>query len=502
MSILTDNLLTTLRPLAKRLLPWIYVEQPSHARPMFRVRRNPMLSPAKQAELNKLCEQLLRKQELVTSGKLQFLGLSKIKRRLGRKWPGLSRVVYETAEEIINHYLDDRTDFYVRYKEEIYFLIFTEATLEEGQAKATLIAADIRKRLFEMDQKELRDLELRESVSVISHKHMEDLAFCDFLGNMAEKTTSRSLEDPDSSHHHGKHKPSKKKTPPPKQYRRPPPLPPIECIEVDAQDCRPDKLMPSKSLLPRKLEYAYLPIWDMSHNALSTYLCLARAPKQDYTNLFDAHKALYDNITPEKRLSLEVDILRAIIRELCAMQKDGRDFVLACPVEYATLHEFASYERYKNIVQTIPPELRRKLIFYVTDIKHMLPVQDAYWFATPLKEYCHRIFAEVPLRRDINFHYLHNLQVDAVGFRLEGIDTSDKRAMQMISQFSYRAKALQIPMTFIFELDRITHETAAIFTEYDYVAGDAIHKEVASPDPSHSFHSEELLFRLMRQLRD
>lgn len=184
------------------------------------------------------------------------------------------------------------------------------------------------------------------------------------------------------------------------------------------------------------------------------------------------------------------------------MRKDGRDFLVACPVEYATLHEFSSYERYKKIVQAIPPELRRKLIFYVTDIAHMLPVDDAYWFATPLKEYCHRIFAEVPLRRDINFHYLHNRHVDAVGFRLEGIDTSDKRVIRMISQFSYRAKALQIPMTFIFELDRINHETAAIFTEYDYVAGDAIHKEVARPDLNHSFHSEELLFRLMRQLRD
>lgn len=499
MTNLKDNLLTTLRPLAQRLFPWIHVEQPLQARPMFRVRRTPMLSPEKQAELNKLCEQLLRKQELVTSGKLQFLGLSKIKRRLGKKWPGLSRIVYETAEEIINYYLDDRTDFYVRYKDEIYFLIFTDSTLEEGQAKATLIAADIRKRLFEMDQKELRELELRESVSVISHKHMEDLAFCDFLGNMADKTTDKKAESaPDTRS--SKQKNGRKRTPSLKQ--RPIPLPSIECIEVDAKDCRPGKLMPAKSLLPRKLEYAYLPIWDMSHNALSTYLCLARSAKQDYTNLFDAHKALYDHTTAEKRLSLEIDILRSVIKELRAMQKDGRDLMIACPVEYATLHEFASYERYKKIVQAIPVELRGKLIFYVTDIGHTLPVNDAYWFATPLKEYCHRIFAEVPLRRDINFHYLHNLQVDAVGFRLEGVDTTDKRVIQMIGQFSYRAKALQIPMTFIFELDRINHETAAIFTEYDYVAGDAIHREVAKPDTRHSFHSEELLFRLMRQLRD
>lgn len=499
MSILTDNLLTTLRPLAKRLLPWIHVEQPAHARPMFRVRRSPMLSPEKQAELNKLCEQLLRKQELVTSGKLQFLGLNKIKRRLGKKWPGLSQIVYQTAEEIINHYLDERTDFFVRYKDEIYFLIFTEATLEEGRAKATLIAADIRKRLFEMDQKELRDLELRESVSIISHKHMEDLAFCDFLGQMADKTGDNPASHPPEKRKKlSKARPSHQHQP----RKHSPPLPAIDCIEVDAKDCRPGKLMPAKSLLPAKLEYAYLPIWDMSNNALSTYLCLARSPKQEYTSLFDAHKSLYDHITAEARLALDIDILRTVVKTLRTMRKEATDAHIACPVEYATLHDFASYERYKKIIANIPPELRSKLIFYVTDIAHTLPVDDAYWFATPLKEYCHRIFAEVPLRRDINFHYLHNLHLDAVGFRLEGVDTANKRALQMINQFSYRAKALQIPMTFIFELNDITQETAAIFTEYDYVAGDAIHAAVSKPDNKHSFHGEDLLFRLMRQFRN
>ena len=143
--------------------------------------------------------------------------------------------------------------------------------------------------------------------------------------------------------------------------------------------------------------------------------------------------------------------------------------------------------------------MRKLLILYVMDIEHRLPVEDAYWFIQPLRQYCYAFFAEVPLRYDLNFHYLHGLGVNAVGFRLEGLDPSAHRVTQMINQFSFRAKAFNIPMTFIFELTQLDFKSSAILTEYDYLGGPAIHREMEHPDCIHKFNSADLLIQMSQR---
>lgn len=447
--------------------------QPGHR--LYHKNRTP-ISPEKQAKLDKLCEQLLKKQELITSGKIQFLSLAKIKKRLGKRWIGLSKIVYETAEEVISGYLDGQKDFFLRYKDEVYFLFFLNSDTEEGRRKATAIADEIRRRLFELGEKELRDLEIRESIGIMDKSYLKDGDLYAFLDAFEQDNLP---------------------SPPFAEEREP--LPDIPCIEISAKDYRPTGSPPEAASLPvDTLHFSYLPLWDVKRGALTTYLCLSHATER-YDNIFEAQKILYNDASPEEQVALDIAVLRRVILDLKALQRNTNKFLIACPVQYATLHRFESYELYKQVLQEIPVEQRSFLILYVMDIGRKLPLDDAYWFIKPVKEFCRMCFAEVPLRNDLNFNYMRNLGVDAVGFRIGDMGVTKPETLQMISRFSYRAKALHIPMTFIFELSQISLATSSIFTEYDYVGGEAIHGKVARPDRMLRFRSEDLLIRLIKQ---
>lgn len=476
MGVLQKRLLNPLRHFTEWSLG--FMQATPHKKGRIYSKRQTPLSPEKQAQLDRLCEQLLQKQELITSGKLQLIGLANIKKRLGKRWKGLSKIVYETAEDVINRHLDSKDDFYVRYKDDVYFLLFVKSSTEEGKQKAASIAEEIQRRLFELDEKKLRELEVRQSTGTLRHTYLQDCDLYEFLEALSQEDYRYPLIDD--------------------ELPRKGQAPELSCIQVGASDYRPASSIEPEDPDGAALHYSYLPLWDVKRGALTTYLCLARDKKRP-ANAFEAHRALYDGMAAETCIALDIRILKKVTAQLVAMQKSDKRFLIACPVQYETLHHFESYELYKQALQLIPEELRGFLIIYVMDIERRLPVDDAYWFIKPIKEYCRHCFAELPLRSDLNFRYMRNLEVDAVGFRIGDADISRVETLQMISRFSFRAKGVHIPMTFLFELSQISTETCSIFTEYDYVGGEAIHKEVSRPDRMLRFRSEDLLMRLIRQ---
>ncbi|HEY8189138.1 MAG TPA: hypothetical protein VIF12_00520, partial [Micavibrio sp.] len=84
----------------------------------------------------------------MTSGRLQLLGLGKVKQRMGKRWAGLQNVIYSLCEEAIQKYTD-RGDVYIRYSDESYMLLFAAVSPTEGELKVRLIAEEIKRRLFD-----------------------------------------------------------------------------------------------------------------------------------------------------------------------------------------------------------------------------------------------------------------------------------------------------------------------------------------------------------------
>src|SRR5690349_10432325 len=74
-------------------------------------------SPEKQKEIEALCNRLFKQKSLVTSGRLQLIGLGKIKRRMGKGWTGLQPLVYQIVEDAISKYMV-KGDIFLRYKDD------------------------------------------------------------------------------------------------------------------------------------------------------------------------------------------------------------------------------------------------------------------------------------------------------------------------------------------------------------------------------------------------
>lgn len=437
------------------------------------VKTRRVLSEKKRAELRSLCQQLLKKKEFIASGKLQFIGLESVKSKMGKRWSGLRLVVYEIVEDTINKYITDN-DVYVLYEEDSYLIIFAHASLEEGKQKVAAIADEVRKRLFTLDEEDLRRLELRESTGKIG---VQSFLSDDFPELMEEEFQGGWTAGPSAQ------------TGPDKPVR----------ISVDSESVRARQLKEIPDPLPREmLNCAYMPVWEVKRGALTTYICLARADRTD-KSIYDAHKDFYAGRKAVEKLRLDIGVLENVLDELKEMEKSGRKLFVMCPVQHETLHAFELYEKYKEACEKIPEYLRSFLVFLImVDDERKLPNKDPYWFVNPLKKYGCFVFAEIPMRQDINFQYLKNAGIDAVGVRFQSGTGSEQEIISTLNAFSPKAKYFKIPKTFAFDVATLSATTSLVCAGFDYLGGLAVHNEVKQPDTIHRYRYEDLLSEMIK----
>lgn len=434
------------------------------------------LSPKKQEELERLCEQLFKKKELLSSGKFQFIGLAKIKKRLGRKWNALCRLVYKTAEDVIDKYLE-KGDIFVRYKDDTYIVIFCHASPEESRLKSSLIAEEIRRRLFELEEKELRDLEIRQAVKEVRTGMLQEADFLDDMLGMVELEFQNSEQEIKS-------RPVKD------------PEPEIETVEVQADDYKPP--YKSKTVHPSEVQdfqCGYLPLWETNRNALTTYLSLPQTlPGEE--DLFKQYQALYAGKSYEIRAEYDKIILQKLMAELQNMEKAGRKFFMVCPVQHNTVYRMQTYEPYKSMLARIP-EIHRKFLFLlVMDIAGDSPPENAYWFAKSLRTLVPGIFVELPMQKKINFSYLANAGVNVAGIRLEKEKMPEQDAIKELNTFGIKAKAAKMPKTFVLQVSTLSLTTSAVCAGFDYLGGSAIHAPVNKPDSVYRYQHADLIKNL------
>jgi hypothetical protein len=446
--------------------------------------RHEKLSPEKIAELNLLCERLLKSKELIASGKLQLIGLAKIQKRLGKRWHGLSKVVYQTVEDVLSSHLESSTDFFVRYKDDNYLIFFTHLSLEESTKKSAVIARDIQQRLFELDDENLRQLEIHQHVKMLEKTNGTPFQFDDFLESFPSAEDNGAVDMVNAGQNG--------------DYDDPAP-PDVLCIEVEAEDCTAKQKSKLESIALPKVRYRYMPVWDVKRNSINTYMCLASL-EGSKSDVLDGHVELYGKLSLEQQAAMDMAMLQQVMAELQDIQQEGKKILLICPVQHSTLYNYGLFDQYRALLQKITPEQRPFLVFYIMDIQQTLPVKDAYWFVLSMKSYCRHVFAEVPLRQDINFTYLLRRQIDASGFRLSDIVYKKLSTDKMMNLFHLRATAMKMPMTFVFGLSKMDNMAGTALTKYHYVSGDMIHKTVDKPEAALKFNSEDMLVQLMANL--
>jgi hypothetical protein len=433
------------------------------------------LSNDKQAELEALYYQLLNKSEYITSGKLQFLGLDKIKTKMGKKWAGLQEIVYETAEEVISKNISTN-DIHFLYKEDSYVIIFTKSTMDEINEKVTFIAEEVRRRLFALDEDELKQLEIKQEVTKTETKSFLDNEFPEMLDYIFQQYNPNS----------GKQNTTKSSE--------------IGTIEIGTQRHKQDvAIFKMTSTQKENLEFAYLPTWDVKRSALTTYICVSKN-KTESTDGLNAYQLLFHGKSASEKVALDIAVLENIIHETELMERDGRKLVIMCPVHYETLYQFESYEAYKDILQKIKSTQTQFFnLLVMSPENNKLPAKDTFWFIKPLKAYCYNIFALVPAHQDLNYQMIKASGLDALGMRLNNQNSSEAENISQLNNLASKAKYFKIPKIFALDVSSLSVTTSLVCSGYDYLSGLAIHEQVSKPDTVHKYRYEELLSDIIKQ---
>lgn len=432
------------------------------------------LSDNKQAELEGLYYQLLNKSEYVTSGKLQFLGLDKIKKKLGRKWIGLQSVVYDTAEEVIANNIS-MDDIHFLYKEDSFVIIFTKSTMDEIKEKVSFIAEEIRQRLFALDDEELKQIEVKQEVKKIETKSFLDSDFPEMLDYIFEQynpghSKKRAIKASD-----------------------------IGTIEVDTRHHKANitsyKMTSSQK---ENLEFTYIPMWDVKRAALTTYICLGKN-KTENSDGFNAYQLLYHGKSAAEKIALDIAILDNVVSEIETMEQDDRKLVVMCPVRYETLYHFESYEAYKNILKKIKStHVQYFNLLIMSPEDNRLPIKDIFWFISPIKAYCYNIFALVPSHQDLNYQVIKSSGIDAIGMKIDAQNSSEEENISYLNNLSSKAKYFKIPKTFALNVSSLSVTTSLICGGFDYLSGLAIHEQVEKPNNIHRYRYEDLVSDLIK----
>lgn len=435
------------------------------------------LSPEKQQALRGLCEQLFKKREFLTSGKLQLIGLANIQKKMGKRWQGLCAVVYETTETVIRENIGTN-DLFIRYTDDTYVIIFAQENLAASEATASLIAEEVRRRLFLLDEEALREIEVRETVRKVSTDTLSGFDFSDFLDDFVAEPTE-DIVNPSFKSLAEDYSGSYIKT------------------EIASSPYKPANKRQKSLVDPGNLNFSYIPLWDVKRGALTTYACFSSQP-DSREDLLDQHKNNYRNMAEESRVVADLKTLEHIKSELSSMEDQKRKLLIACPVRYETLFSFESYELYKEALLSIPLGQRQFLILLILKPDKDLSAKDAYWFLAPLKGHCRLFFAEVPLKQGIHYQTLKSIGIDGIGICLEK-ENPEQQIMGILNSFSSAAKSYKISHTFVLGVSSLSLTTSSVCAGFDYVGGTAIHDAVEHPDTIHKFRHENIVSALLEK---
>lgn len=403
---------------------------------IFALARKKFLTPEKKAELESLYAQLLTKSDNVASGQLQFLGLDKIKEKMGEKWPRLQSLVHKTAEEVIHKYVTSH-DIYFLYKEDRFVIIFTQSTIDEINDKVAMISNEIMQRLADLDEEELKTLEIKQEVKKLEVGSFLDDEFPDMLDYIFRQYNPLDTK-------------------------------PINAIVPDIQN------MP--------LDYAYRPLWHTGKNLLNGFLCLARE-QGDERGDFEAYKSLFNGRPLAEKAVLDIRLLEKIIADFEAQHSRNKKLYLLCPVQHETVYNFNSYEEYRTVCQKIPANLRQYLMFFVTNSQnYSMPAKDTYWFIGLLQNYCAGIFVDLPMKETVSFHHLKHSGADAVGVLIKNAAAKESANLDILSGFHTKATNLKIPHSFAFDIQNETIAKSLVGMGFTYLSGPAICDSLPLPD--------------------
>ncbi len=280
----------------------------------------PPASPVFEDQLKAMLQQSGHRALL--SGRVNFIGLQKVKERYGSGWERIADRAERMARTIIERHLVSG-DIYTGINGLTFVIVFATLTPERAKVKCLAIADAITKALLGEQGGDL--LEIKTAVTRVDGTlGLESISFTDQLCASLEGAEELQFTEAPAR----APRPALPAAPPPAGKAPPPALP---APPPAGKAPRPPRLDPLANL-----RFLYRPIWDRPRNVVSGYLCAAQVLSTDGSTVLGDAEALIEGDVDD-RARLDERIRERALRDLAALFHEGRKLLVTLPVHFETL---------------------------------------------------------------------------------------------------------------------------------------------------------------------
>lgn len=405
----------------------------------------------KLAGMQKRLAKLFQSKEILTGGRLQMIGLQEVREQIGGNWHRVEAAVHALTEEILQESMGDE-DIYLRYGTDKYLIIFASKTHEAAEVTAAAIARKIRDRLFD-EEDTLKDRVMVETtiVSLDTGKITDgDNPFADLDYAVDRKRAAKRKQSTDP-------------------------------LEEDFDQ--------SSYQRGQSMHMVYMPLWDARRAAMSAYLAvLTDSVVQDENTLTNFRQICQERTAGEVAL-LDIRLIQEAVDEARSMVRDGRKFLMVCPVHVDTLSMGSTRSQFKELCKEFPESMRKFLLFNLLGVHEGI---DKAALRNHVKLLCGigRTVWSMSRMNDFRPRLYEDAGIKAVGFYLPR-NADERRLMAWMDKVSDQIKVSGLG-AFLLDVPSLSIATSAVCAGFAMIGGPVVHEYVDHPSNATRFRHEDL----------
>jgi hypothetical protein len=397
----------------------------------------------------------------VLAGRVNFIGLDKIKDRLGASWERVAASADRVARQTIERHVE-AGDIFSGLQGFSYVMVFARLSKEQARVKCLLIAEQISKTLLGEAGTEL--LDVKAAVARIDGRiDLKAISLAEEL--TASLDAAGDLEFTD-------------REPIPPE----PPAPAAAALSTAAAAAKQDPLA--------KLSFSYRPVWDKTRNVVSAYSCLGQVRLSDVGPASDDAAAMIGD-DPEERARLDDMMQQRVLADIDGLMRDGLQVLLILPVHFETLSSVARRRKFTKVLgERLGEEPRKRLLIEIDGVPVGVMQSRLVELITPLRAHCRGVMLRMPLEAS-DFTNVKGCGAFAIGADVGARVEPEFTLMMWMNRFARAAEKAGVE-TYARGLRSLSQVAGSIGAGFGYLDGDAVAKSVAHPRRAVEFRLDDL----------
>ena len=315
--------------------------------------------------LDSLLDQIAHPQ-LLEQGSVNIIGIGAVREKLADRWERSRDNIYDRIEKQIGRQLG-ASDYYCRVSETDYLLSFPGDARQSAQLRCMRILQELLE-LF-LGQSTLEQIDIRAVTKRQGETLTAEPIDIATLHRIATGAVAASA---------------------------PAPSPPLGVPIAGRPRLSAEPLRVGSRTL--HLDFEFRPIWDLRHDAISSF-SLNAIPQTDQSRSLGEARADRAQLNPDELTAIDLAAAKHGLETLTYLFHRQSRFILHLPCSYETLASSRARPQFLDAIKSFAPELRRYIAFELHDLPSGVPQSRLSSLVTLLNPFGRGVIASVRAQR-------------------------------------------------------------------------------------------------------